>query len=289
MYDLVRAETKDGLLLRGLYVPGDKNKPAVIHIHGFQGDFFTQEFPKKIAEKLHENNLAFIAVQNRGTGVESEIYTTTTKGWAAGGASFELLEEAYMDIDAWIKFLIDEGYKDIILQGHSLGTMKVVRYLFEGKRVDKVSKLILLAPFDIMQLFEDATKGKGKEYLGIAEQKVKDGRGKEIIPEHFLDAKMSYQTYVSHHKQDDFEYMFAVHNTSYGFPLLNKINIPVKIIVGTSDPYFNPANPGNPKEALDLLLKNIKKSEGKLIEGAKHGYEGYEDIVAEEVLNFVNS
>lgn len=57
MYDLVRAETKDGLLLRGLYVSGDKTKPAVIHVHGFQGDFYTGEFVKRIAEKLHEENI----------------------------------------------------------------------------------------------------------------------------------------------------------------------------------------------------------------------------------------
>jgi predicted alpha/beta hydrolase family esterase len=35
------------------------------------------------------------------------------------------------------------------LQGHSLGTFKIVRYLFEGKYADKINKLILLAPFDI--------------------------------------------------------------------------------------------------------------------------------------------
>lgn len=165
--------------------------------------------------------------------------------------------------------------------------MKIVRYLFEGKYLDKIEKLVLLAPFDIMQLLENATKGKWKEYLKIAERKVNEGKGMEIIPEYFLDVKMSYQTYISHHKQDDFVRMSAVHDRNYSFPLLSKINIPVKIIVGTNDPYFHPANPANPKEALDTFLKNIKNSEGKLIKGAYHGYEGYEDEVAEEVLKFV--
>ena len=288
MYDLARAETKDKLLLRGLYVDGNKNKPAVIHIHGFQGDFYTNEFVKRISERLHEENIGFVSIQNRGTGVESEIYTTTEKGWTMGGASYELLEEAYLDIDAWIRFLLDQGYKEIILEGHSLGTMKIVRYLFEGNYVGKVKKLILLAPFDIMQLLNDATKGKWKEYLKIAEQKVEEGKGMEIIPEHFLDVKMSYQTYVSHHRQDDYVRMFAVHDGNYKFPLLNKINIPVKIIVGTDDPYFHPANTKKPQEALDLLLGNIKISEGALIKGSQHVYEGFENEVAEEVLKFIN-
>lgn len=287
MYDLPRVETKDKLLFRGLFIEGDKNKPVILHVHGFKGDFYTNEFVKRIAERLHKENFGFIAVQNRGTGIESEIYTNTKEGWQLGGASYELLEEAYIDIDAWIKFLLDKGYKEIILEGHSLGTMKVVRYLFEGKYADKVKKLILLAPFDIMQLLQSVTKGKWREYIKIAEKKVKDGKGMEIIPSHFLDAKMSYQTYVSHHKQDDFEKMFAVHDKSYTFALLNKIKIPVKIIVGTEDPYFNPANPKNPQEAFEVLLKNIKNSSGKLIFGSGHGYEGYENLVADGVLEFV--
>lgn len=287
MFDLVRAETKDGLLLRGLYVAGDKNKPAVIHIHGFQGDFYTQEFVKKIAEKLHENNTAFISVQNRGTGIESELYTNAPGYGRTGGSSYELLEEAYIDIDAWIEFLVKEGYREIILQGHSLGTMKITRYLIEGKHKDKVKKLILLAPFDIMWLLENATGRKWKEYLKIAEQKVKEGKGKEIIPEHFLDAKMSYQTYVSHHSNNEFEYAFAFHDKNYKFSLLNKTQIPVKVIVGDSDPFFHPSNLKNPQEAIEILRKNIKNFEEALIKGAKHGYEGYEDQVADEVFKFL--
>lgn len=287
MYDLVRVKTKDKLFLRGLYIGGDKNKPAIVNIHGFQGDFFNQEFGIKIAEKLKENNFGFISMQNRGSGIEAEIYADNPEGVIFGGSDFELLEEAYLDIDAWIEFLLDQGYKEIILQGHSLGTMKVSRYLLEGKYADSVIKLILLAPFDIMQLLEDATKGKWPEYLKIAEEKVKEGNGREIIPEYFLDVKMSYQTYVSHHTQNDFEKIFAVHDKTYSFPLLNKISIPVKIVVGDKDPFFHPSNPENPQEAMDILLKNIKNSEGLLVKGSAHIYDGYEDLVAEEVLKFV--
>jgi predicted alpha/beta-fold hydrolase len=284
--DLPQVKTKDGLLFRGLYIDGDKNKPAIIHIHGFQGDFYTNEFLKKIAIQYKENNFGFVAVQNRGTGIQTDVYKATG-GSAVVGSDFELLEEAYLDIDAWIEFLFEQGYKEIILQGHSLGTMKIIRYLFEGNHSDSVKKLNIHDPFDIIQILEDPTSAKSEEYLKIAEDKVKEGRGREIIPEHFLDAKMSYQTYVSHHKQDDFEKMFLVHDKSYEFPLLNKIEIPVKIIVGDNDPYFHPANPKNPQEALDLLLNNIKVSEGMLIKGSAHVYSGFEDIVAEEVVRFI--
>ena len=71
MYDLIRVKTEDGLLLNGLYSEGDKNKPAIIHIHGFEGDFYTNEFLVRIAQKLQENKLAFVLAQNRGTGIQS--------------------------------------------------------------------------------------------------------------------------------------------------------------------------------------------------------------------------
>ncbi len=289
MYDLVRAETKDGLLIRGLFVPGDKNKPAVIHIHGFQGDFYTQEFVKKIAEKLRENNTAFISVQNRGTGIESELYTNAPGYGRTGGSSYELLEEAYMDIDAWIKFLLDQGYTKVILQGHSLGTMKIVRYLSEGSHVDKVRKLILLAPFDIIQLAQDATNGKWKEYLEIAKQKVTEGKGLEIIPKEFLDVRISYQTYVSHHDNNEFEYMFAFHDKTYNFPILKRIEIPVKVVLGTDDSNLNTPNYDNTQQAVEVLKKNIKDCDVTLIKDANHSYTGFEDKITEEVLKFVEN
>lgn len=287
MYDLVRAKTEDKLILNGLYTDGDKNKPAIIHLHGFQGTFYTNKFVNKISEKLKEDDFGFIAVQTRGTDIASEIYADNDQGWALGGSDYELLEEAHFDITAWISFLLDKVYKEVILEGHSLGTYKIVRYLFEGDYSNKVKKLIFLAPFDLMQLLEDFTKGKWKEYLKIAEEKTQQGKGMDMIPDYFLDVRMSYQTYVSHHKQNDFQKMFLFHDKNYDFPILNKIKIPVKILVGTGDPYFHPANPQNPDEAMQILLRNIKNSEGKLIKGAKHVYEGYENVVADEVLEFV--
>lgn len=289
MFDLVSTVTKDNLYLHGLLIEGDKEKPAIIHIHGFQGDFFTNEFVMSIAREFKKNNVTFLTVQTRGTGIESELYTTTPSKGKVIGSSFELLEEAYIDIDAWIEFIQKKGYKNIVLEGHSLGTMKIVRYLFEGNNKEDIKKLILLAPFDIIQLAKQSTKGKWEEYLKIAEQKVEEGKGIEIIPNEFLDAKMSYQTYVSHHKKTDFEYMFAFHDKSYKFPILNQIKIPVKVIVGKNDPYFHPSNLKNPEEAINILSKNIKSFEYKLVENAGHIYTNQEEFVADEVFKFINS
>ena len=286
MFQLVKSTTEDKLTLSGLLSEGNKNNPIVLHTPGIEGDFFTNDFLQAIAGNLRSQNHAFLSVQTRGIGNEYLMKLTDGR-WKKYGAHFELLEDAYKDIDAWIKFLTSQGYKNIILQGHSLGTMKIIRYLFEGTHTNVVRKLILLAPFDIFKSLEDATKGKWREYLEVAKQKVKEGKGEENIPTEFLDVQMSYQTYVSHHTESDFEYMFAFHKKGYNLPLLQKIQIPVKAIVGSIDEWFHPANPSQPSEAMELMKKYIKTFSSKIIEGAGHGYDGYEELVANEILDFI--
>ena len=48
-----------------------------------------------------------------------------------------------------------QGYSEFILAGHSLGTIKSVRYLFEGEYADTIRSLILLAPFDKMDILKN--------------------------------------------------------------------------------------------------------------------------------------
>ncbi|CAN5184818.1 hypothetical protein BH09PAT2_BH09PAT2_05410 [soil metagenome] len=287
MFDLVRATTKDTLHLHGLYVEGDKNKPVILHIHGFEGDFFTNDFIKPLAKKLKETNYAFLTAQTRGMSSDT-LFHTSENTWRRYGSHFELHEEAYLDIDAWIEFLRIQGYTNIILQGHSLGTFKVLRYLFEGTYPEMVSKIILLAPFDNIYMAESYTKGKWRNFLQQAKQKITDGKGDEIMPKDWWDTELSYKTFVTWLDDNDSTHIFDFYDNAYTFPLLNKIEIPVKMIVGSKDAFFHSSNPSNPHEAIDMMKKNIKKFDPTLIENATHGYEGYENILVEKIIKFLH-
>ena len=286
MFDLVEVATKDKLRLQGLYSSGKANKPAVIHFHGFQGDFFTNPFIRPVAKKLHENGYGFLSIQTRGMG-NDYLFNTTDGTWKRYGSYFEVHEEARLDIDAWIEFLKEKGYKQIILQGHSLGTFKIVRYLFEGTYPEIVNKLILLAPFDNIYMAESYTKGKWKDYVKQAKQMVQEGKGEEIIPKHWWDITISINTYISWLDENDFTHMFNFYDKKYLYPVLNKLNIPVKVIVGSKDEYLHTSNPSNPREAIDIMKKNIENFSYKLIEDAKHSFTGYEDVLAREILEFI--
>jgi len=171
--------------------------------------------------------------------------------------------------------------------GHSLGTMKVVRYLFEGEYRNKIDELILLSPFDKKGAMISSGRKNIEGLLNKAQTMIDEGKGEELINPEFDDILVSYKTFMSWYKQDDLGRMFEFCNRDYDFPILKQIRILTKIIVGSRDEYFHLSNPEHPEEAMDLLLKNIPNSKGKIIKDAVHSFKPYENIMAREVSKFV--
>lgn len=251
---LLQISTSDGLYLHGFYAPTEDKKIALLHIHGFEDNFYENSFVYALEEDLGKNNIAFLTVNTRGNNKNSD-FNTTDGGYKTIGAWNELLEEAHLDISAWMKFLLDEGYQEIILQGHSLGNLKVIRYLFEGEYKDNVNKLILLAPFE----------------------------------KHTPSSDLSSQTFESWNNQSDLARVFDFSATDYDFPILRQIKIPTKIIVGEKDEYFYPTNPNDFQKIMDLLLGHIPNSQGVFIPDAVHSYKPNENLMSQEVVKFVNN
>lgn len=249
---LVQVLTSDGLYLQGFYASSEDKKAALLHIHGFEGNFYENDFIYSLAENLAKNKIAFLTVNTRGNNKISDFKTVSGE-YKTIGAWNELLEEAHLDISAWIKFLLAEGYEEIILQGHSLGTLKVIRYLFEGEYKEKVDKLILLAPFE-----------------------------KNNSP-----PNLSPQSYESWNNQSDLARVFDFSATDYDFPILRQIKIPTKIIVGEKDEHFYPTDPNDFKRIMDLLLSHIPNSEGVFIPDATHSFKPNEELMSQEVVKFI--
>jgi len=289
MYELIKTKTEDKVILNGLYVACEKHRPIVLHLHGFEGDFFNNAFVDIVAKKLHANGFGFLSIQTRGTASEYalDVDLGNDIGVKKCGAHYELLEEAYRDIDAGVNFLVGEGYSNIVLQGHSLGTIKVVRYMFEGKLKGSVKKLVLLAPFDKNYLAEEFTGGRWASYVKKAEEATQGGLGTQMIPKKWDEVGLSYQTYVSWYKDDDLSRMFNFYDKGCGFPILNALKLPVKVIVGSEDEYFHRSNQSNPQEALDIMSQHIGNFSSRLIQGAHHTYTGFETVVADEITSFL--
>ncbi len=285
LYELIKAKTDDDLLLSGLYLPGSTEKTAYILIHGFTADFYSHNFYHTIAKKLKSNESALILAQTRGTGLHTEFIMPNGEGKYIG-SFYEKIEESHLDISAFIKLLIAEGYENIGLIGHSLGTIKAVRYLFEGEFKNNISELILLAPFDKNAFMERKAPGQRSKFLSSAKEMIDSGHGQDIVPvPEYEDYPMSYDNYLSWYADDDMSNMWDFYREGYDFPILQKINLPVKVIIGENDEFATyPEFGETPAKALDIIKKHLKNCQTFLVSGSNHTYFGHEEEVADLVI-----
>lgn len=283
---LVQTATEDKLILSGYFVDSTNKDFAVLHIHGFEGNFYENKFIQHQAKHFENCKIAFLTANTRGCEKIKEFRTVEGE-FATIGARFETLEESPKDIDAWVKFLLNEGYKTIILQGHSLGTYKIVRYLFGGKFKLKISKLVLISPFDKLALVNSYIKTPIEQLLTRAEEEVKKGNGKNLISKDFDEIELSYNTFLSWYKLDDLGKVFNFNDKAYNFPTLSKIEIPTLLVVGSKDEYFHTSNPEHPEEAVEIFNKYIKNCKTEILDGAKHDYIGYENKLSEIIQTFI--
>ena len=286
-YDFIQVFTSDDIKLSGLVSHGSTDKTAYIFIHGFETDFYSYDFYHAISQKLSAQGNLCILAQHRGTGLHTEFIKKDGSD-AYIGSLHEKIEEAHLDISAFIEYLVNEGFQKIGLIGHSLGTIKVVRYLFEGKYKDKIESLILLAPFDKNAWIQRKSQDKWKDYLKVAEQKIAEGKGEEVVPlPDYEDYPVTYNTFLSWYNQSDISCMWDFYRKDYDFPILRQINVPVKVILGSKDEFMDfPEFGVSQQSALDKTKEVVKNSQTVLLNGSDHVYRGFEDQLATEVASF---
>lgn len=290
-YKLVQVYTGDEIMLNGLFSSGDINKPAVIFIHGFWGDFYSHKFYHSIASELEEKKIAIILAQTRGTGLYTEFLKKNSEDGVYLGSYHEKIEEAHLDISAWVEFLKNKGHKEIVLIGHSYGAHKVIRYIFEGNYKSDITKLVFLSPFDKNAFMERKMPGKWGSYVDKALESINSGRGSEIVPiPEYEDYPFTYNTYYSWYKKSDLNSVFDFYRKDYDFPVLKQINVPVLAIVGGKDEFIiYPEFDVFPEKMLKIIKEKVKKAKTLLLEEAGHCFLGFEKEVALEVGDFIEN
>ncbi len=95
-----------------------------------------------------------------------------------------------MDIDAWIKFALSKGYKNIILEGHSFGTNKIQYYALNGKYRKRIKALILLGFTDSYggQLAHlEKIKQRNEDVLREAEKLIKQNKPLQLLSDLYVN------------------------------------------------------------------------------------------------------
>lgn len=281
----VEAVAEDKLLLQGLlHESEDSAGKAVLHIHGMAGNFYFNRFYNSMAKYFTEKGWSFLTVNTRGHDVASWTKVAGEKeDYRMIGNAREKFEECLIDIKCWVDFLGKKGYRTIVLQGHSLGAVKVAYY--QAKMEDKrVGKLVLISPSDMVALAE-AEKNRG-EWLETAQRMIKEGRGDELIPGILWDFYLiSANTYLDFSLRNNPVDVFNLYDKDKP-SVLKDIKVPILAIYGEKDD----ASVLPMEESLEIIKNkahNCPKFDTAIIKDAPHSFFDHEDELVEIIIKWL--
>ena len=152
----------DGLKLNGLlYESNQKTDKVVLSVHGMSSNCLKNR-EDILSKCMNQNNIDYFCFNNRGSELVRYIQKDINgeKEKLLGGTTYEDVLEGYEDIVGAILKLRELRYKEIYLQGHSLGCTKIVYTYNELKEeeendiLDSIKGIILLSLIDIPKTLE---------------------------------------------------------------------------------------------------------------------------------------
>lgn len=147
---LLTGRAADGLPVPLLLsVPSQECRAAIVHVHGWGGDFCANEFVRRSHDFFPQAGIAFASVNLRSSGYLNEKYSENSVRYV--GSSVTDPEEVFQDIEAAIE-AIDVPPHLLVLQGHSFGS-NLVRVF--ASRHNEVERIILLSPSDSVALHRE--------------------------------------------------------------------------------------------------------------------------------------
>jgi hypothetical protein len=177
---LVRIPTPDGLLLDGALSEPRAAKPrsrAWVFLHGTGSNFSAPGILEGLSQLFSERGEAVLRLNTRGHDLLAKI--PTISGSVRGGAAFESVGDAHLDVAGASAWLLDAGYEKLSLLGHSLGGVKAITSQSEHS-IDEVDEIVALSPPRLCyeQLIQDSAFRHG---FDRARQLVDSGHGQEWV------------------------------------------------------------------------------------------------------------
>ncbi len=285
---IVHILTKDKLDLYGILLPAKSKEAIIINIHGTADNFYDNEFIWQIATAVAPLNVSMLSTNNRGS-YSFEFYDYGPDAYRKSGASTEIFEKCVLDIDAWIEYALSLGYKKIILQGHSLGTEKIVYYMNKGRQRAKVTAVILLGFADSYGTHLEFLKTVKDDLMAEAKTLIKQGKGEQFLTKRWL----AHAGVLPQSAESYLNFFGADSELSKAFPIrqgrdlkmYQKIKTPILGIIGDEEEYtVIPVT-----DAINLLMSENVMAEIYQIKNSDHGYSGREKVVAGIVKKFLQS
>lgn len=141
---LTMPDASDGpvevVVVRRCDAPAHAGTRAFLYVHGF-GDYF---FQQHLADTVQEAGFRFHAVDLRRHG-------RSLRPHQLPNVTFDV-DEYVADVAAAVRLLVDDGVREIVLNGHSTGGLVAVLYAHRGEGREHLSSVVLTSPFLDMNL-----------------------------------------------------------------------------------------------------------------------------------------
>ncbi len=285
-YPIVAVKTNDQVKLHGvLFEPKQESTAIKIHIPGTAGSFFWNDFYPDLVQSALKLGMAQLNTNTRGTGVYD-----MEKGLPATGAALEKFEDCLLDIDAWIELALSKGYEQIVLEGHSFGTEKIVYYMNHGQYRDKVQAVILMGFSDTYGTQQKYEQETGKSFTKEAQSLVDQGQEKQLLSDLTAFAgelPISAGTYHNFFSASSECAQTLPFRNGKKLTLLSQINVPILGVISDNDDEEYTIIPI--KQAASLLESENNQAQVKIITNTDHGFTGKSEEVAATIESFLEN
>ncbi len=138
--DTVRLEMPDRLVATAEMLPGEANKPLLLFVHAF---LQTRDFPtgKRLAESLNEEGYPTLS-PTLTLGISERRNSLPCES-----LHLHSIDQEARELAGWIDWAEKRGHRNILLVGHSAGSVSIAAYLeqYSGRIPKAVSKTILIS------------------------------------------------------------------------------------------------------------------------------------------------
>ena len=283
--EIINVQTPRGLVLKGAMWGDTSMNTVVIMMSGICSNVFQNELLPEAGKVLSENGIAFIAGQTMDAFSFISYSNTKTGKQTTTGVVTDDFSMSYEDVESYVKYAKDLGFKKIILAGHSLGSNRVIHYL-ANTADDYVNNFIISAPVDLRHFF-DIIPDK-EIYLETAQKFVDEGRGKDILPFAFMGfSPMTANTLLAFYNAENLKNCPVISDDGETRSL-SQMKVNGAFIIGACDSMTNKNAEGFIRK-INSYCKNPKKNRIVVVPNASHIYYAKHNEHACAVLDCVKS
>ncbi|MBO6179173.1 MAG: DUF1749 domain-containing protein [Selenomonadaceae bacterium] len=272
--------TKRGTVLNGVLFSSKNADTVLIAITGIHGNFYSNPFYYNIGDTMNAADMDFIYAQTNDAFGQIQTYNVKTGNREVIGSWNEDFNYTEEDIEAYLDYAENAGYKHIILAGHSLGANKVIYYLSRNKD-SRVEHFVLLSPANIGYLTSDVTENEKK----FIKRQVENGDGEKMLPFPLLGwisciANTAYQ-WVFDNILDN------VHvEKDRDFSDVEKITHTGALVIGTYD-NFTYGDPAGFLRNVNEHMPTAKENKLIFLERTGHTYQQKEQELADKLSELI--